>query len=405
MPTPTTRNHASAGAVRRGVGALLSCLALAAAALVGLPGQAGAAGSRSLLSDQQLLYPRVIRLSHSGSANGQVIATATSFPSGGAAGAVFASTDGGAKFSQVSTVPDTLAASTGLCCTTIYELPQQVGQLSAGTLLWAGSVGQNADNRRMSLRVWTSTDAGRSWSYLSTIATSPSTGGLWEPDFAIDGDGNLSAYYSDETHSGHSQVLVQSTSSDGVNWSAGRVIIAGPDSNDRPGMATVAELPSGAYLLTFEVCGLGGSNDCEVHWRTSTNAVGWGDASDLGPKLVATDGHYWTGDPTFAVTPSGRVVGTAQVQRNADGSPASGNGTTLWSAPIVGTGVQTGLGAVTEIASPYQVTAEPGVCPNYSTSLLPATDGSSVLQIATDYPNGDRNACRAYIGSGALANG
>lgn len=415
--SPTSRaDHRGPRRARRlgFAAALLAGVGLAATGPAGLglvdvgtgsAATASAAGTRAQLGEESLLYPRTVRLSHSGAANGRIIAIATSFPAGGPAGAVFSSDDGGATFGKISTVPDTVAAGSGLCCTTLYELPTAIGDLPAGTLLWAGAVGQDGgDGRRMSLRVWRSADQGGTWSYLSSIATSPSAGGLWEPELAVDGDGNLSAYYADETRPGRSQVLSQATTTDGIEWSAGRIIVQGPAGGNRPGMPIVEQLPNGAYLMTFEVCGLGAvPNDCEAHWRTSTNGVGWGDVDDLGPTLVTADGRYWTGDPNFAVTPGGRIVGTGQVQRNADGSPAAGNGSTLWSAPVVGTGVGTGLGEVTTVPGPFTVTAEPGVCPNYSSSLLPSTDGDSVLEVATDFgPGGE---CRAFFGSGALAGG
>ena len=62
----------------------------------------------------------------------------------------------------------------------LYELPQQVGSLPAGTLLWTAAVGKKTE--RMAARIYRSYDEGRSWSFLSEIrAANPA--GIWEPEF------------------------------------------------------------------------------------------------------------------------------------------------------------------------------------------------------------------------------
>ncbi|MFJ8934863.1 hypothetical protein ACIRL0_03990 [Streptomyces sp. NPDC102365] len=163
--------------------ALLSALvALLAALLTAQTGTAGAA-TGSVLRNDTGLYPRAIRLAHSGSANGRVLSSVVTFSGNNGLGAVYESTDSGGSFRQVGAVGDPEAAGgQGLCCSTLFELPRAIGGLPAGTLLWAASVGQDETNRRMALRVFKSDDVGRTWSFLSTIATAGSTGGLWEPE-------------------------------------------------------------------------------------------------------------------------------------------------------------------------------------------------------------------------------
>jgi hypothetical protein len=68
-----------------------------------------------------------------------------------------------APFRQIGEISDP-AFGSGLCCGTLYELPQQVGSLQAGTLLWAASVGKKTE--RMATRIYRSNDEGRSWSYI-----------------------------------------------------------------------------------------------------------------------------------------------------------------------------------------------------------------------------------------------
>lgn len=401
-PAAGRRHRAGAnsgrGAGHAGRRLLAAVVAVAATALglVALPDAADAANGR-VVSDETLLYPRAIRLQHSGAANGRIVAIATAFPNG-PAGAVFSSTDGGITFGPLGRVSDPVAASTGLCCTTLFELPEQIGSLPAGTLLWAGAVGQGPSERRMSLRVWRSADSGRTWTYLSAIATSPSNGGIWEPEFGIDAQGRLTATYADETRAGRSQVLSLATSTDAVSWTPGRIVVQGPSGNNRPGMPTVRRLPSGRYLMTYEVCGFGPvPNDCEIHYRTSPDGADWGDPNDLGPRLDLADGRFVTGTPTFVLTSTGRFLATAQVLRNRDGSVAADNGRSLLSAPVTATGI----GPVTTVPAPFAVNAAPGVCPNYSSSLVPSGDGGTVVMMATDLlPDG--TTCRAYTGRGLL---
>lgn len=72
----------------------LSCL------LISLTALTTSANQQTLISQNDLLYPRVIKLSHNADAskNGAIIATGTAFDSG-PQGAVFISNDNGENFS------------------------------------------------------------------------------------------------------------------------------------------------------------------------------------------------------------------------------------------------------------------------------------------------------------------
>src|SRR3954454_4138272 len=96
----------------------------------------GGAENGTRLMDTVALYPRVIRLAHSGPANGRIIAGVVTFGESGGIGAIFESTDSGRSFNRIGSISDPGAAR-GLCCSTLYELPRQVGDLAAGTLLWS----------------------------------------------------------------------------------------------------------------------------------------------------------------------------------------------------------------------------------------------------------------------------
>ncbi|WP_255952599.1 exo-alpha-sialidase [Streptomyces odontomachi] len=379
--------------------ALTALLLVLVAGLLSFHAPPASAASGTLLRDGTGLYPRAVRLEHSGADNGRILASVVTFDGNNGLGAVYESTDDGGSFRQVGTVGDPQAAGgRGLCCSTLFELPQQVGGLPAGTLLWAASVGQDTADRRMSIRVFASTDVGRSWSYLSTVATAPNDRGLWEPEFSVDAQGNLVCHYSDETDGTHSQKLVAARTSDGVTWTGHHDTVASALGSDRPGMAVVRKLPNGSYFMTYEICAAAGQYVCVVHYRTSADGWDWGDPTYLGIRPETADGKYFKHAPTVAWSPEpgnpqGKLFLVGQVMYNRDGTVASGSGRTIWTNSAGGTG------AWREVAAPVAVDSSTvDYCPNYSSALLPSADGTRVLEIATDYAG---TVCKPYFATGA----
>lgn len=375
--------------------ALVSALiALLATLLTAQSGTADAATGTALRNDTGL-YPRAVRLAHNAGANGRVLSSVVTFSGNNGLGAIYESTDSGASFRQVGTVSDPEAAGgQGLCCSTLFELPQRVGNLPAGTLLWSASVGQDETNRRMALRVFKSNDVGRTWSHLSTIATAGSTGGLWEPEFSVDASGQLVAHYSDETDPAHSQKLMAARTSNGLTWTGHRATVISPLATDRPGMAVVRKLGNGTYFMSYEICAAPGQYQCVVHYRTSADGWDWTSGPFLGHRPETADGKYFKHAPTVAWAPEagnplGRLFLIGQVLYNKDGTRAAGSGKTVWVNSAGGTGTWRGI--------PAPVTVESTVvdyCPNYSSALLPSADGSSLLEIATDWVGG---VCKPYF--------
>ena len=109
------------------------------------------AQAQTQLSADDAIYARARQLS-----NGEVLASVVAF-TGGNHIDLYASSNSGTSFSKVGSINDTEFA-TGLCCGTIFQLPRAVGTLPAGTILWAGSVGQDAANRRMKIKIYKSAD-------------------------------------------------------------------------------------------------------------------------------------------------------------------------------------------------------------------------------------------------------
>ena len=355
---------------------------------------------KTALSSNAALYARVLRLSHSGdpSKNGAVVVSVTAFPNGSNEEDIYSSSDG-VSFARIGAVQDA-DFSGGLCCGTLYELPSPVGTLAAGTLLWSGSVGQNSTTQPMQLKVYQSSDQGKTWTYLSNTATAvkiaSAGGGLWEPQFEIASDGALVCIYSDETQAGHSQVLHQIRSYDGIHWQDATFTVASTIQSDRPGMPVVVKLPSGSYFMSYELCGPAA---CTVFSRTSADGWNWGDATNMGSKVTSVTGQWFEHAPTSvwatsATSANGTLLLTGQLLYESSGALSSNSGGVVFANRTAdGSGSWTTMPAPVKISDAYD-----NYCPNYSSPLLPSVDGQSLLEFASDYAG---SICTMYYGSAA----
>lgn len=373
-------------------------------AIVALTCSCVALHAQTALSSSSALYARVVRLSHNADAslNGGIVASVTAFPSTGTEESIYASSNG-SSFTKIGAIKDA-DFNGGLCCGTLFELPQQVGTLPAGTLLWSGSVGQSSTTAAMQLKIYASQDQGKSWSYLSNCAKGTAVGttggGLWEPEFTVASDGALVCIYSDETVSGHSQLLRQVRSYDGITWQDAQYTVASSISSDRPGMAMITQLPSGLYFMSYELCGPAG---CAAYTRTSADGWNWGDATNVGRRVATADGLWLAHTPTNAWSPSaassnGTILLNGQMLYNSSGSVASGNGSVIFTNHSSdGSGSWEVMPAPIKISSAYD-----NYCPNYSSPLLPSADGQSVLEFASNYSG---SICTMYYASSAVLAG
>jgi len=332
------------------------------------------------LRDGTGLYPRLVRLQSSGAADGTLVASVLDFGPDGAIGRIFHSTDGGQSFAEVGQVLDGGTVA-GACCSTLIELPVQVGAMPPGTLLWTASVGQNGDGRRMTLPIWQSGDQGRTWRYLSTCRTAEGTGGIWEPEFSVTADNQLVCHYADENDPAHSQVLRESFSADGLTWSAPFPTVAPVNAGLRPGMANVRRVADGSFFMSYEICGTGNQYDCATHFRTSVDGANWGPPEDEGPLLTSETGQYFTHAQTLARIDAGtgptRLAMVGQQLREANGEISPGSGATVM--------ISDDGGPWRSVPAPVQVPSPPNApCPNYSSTLASTVDGATLVEIATD---------------------
>ncbi|OZM74366.1 hypothetical protein CFN78_04340 [Amycolatopsis antarctica] len=354
----------------------------------------GAMATGTPLRNGNGLYPRLIRLQNSGEANGNLVASVVDFDPNGGVGAIYRSTDNGASFTEIGSIHDP-GTPAGYCCSTLFELPRQVGAMPAGTLLWTASVGQDAPDRRMTLPIWQSPDQGVTWKYLSTCRTAENTGGIWEPELAVNNQGDLICHYADETDPAHSQQLRESFSADGLTWSAPFPTVAPPNGDLRPGMANVRQLGDGSYYMSYEICATGNQYDCATHFRTSADGADWGPPSDEGPRIFSDTGQYYTHAQTLARIDNGtgptRLAMVGQQLRDGNGEIAAGSGNTVM---INDNG---GAGPWRSIPAPVSVPSPPNApCPNYSSTLASTADGATLVEIATDL---DGPLCKPYFAS------
>lgn len=366
---------------------------IAVVALSLLPVTPAWAAEPKPLSGRESRYPHAIRLEH-GRHRGDILVSVNNRTQT----EIYRANRLGKTFRLVGKFTDDEAARSWMCCAHAYELPQRVGAMPAGTLLWGGSIGHKAQGN--ALRIWRSDDSGETWSYLSTCARSANGGGVWEPEFSVDAMGRLVCHFADESDwRKHSQVLARTVSTDGVNWSAKTYTVAVQPRGYRPGMAHVKRMPTGEYFMTYEVCGQRDQYFCEAFFRRSPDGWNWGDPAYYGDRLHSRDGRYFTHTPSITLAPNGtangRIVLTGQMLMDRTGKVDAGNGARLF------VNENGGSGEWYEVPAPVPVPlARDNNCPNYHPALVASLDGKSVVEFASDYlPDG---TCVTRYATGSL---
>jgi hypothetical protein len=276
-------------------------------------------------------YAKIVVLKHSGSANGTQLVTYDQLvlKNGVQVYPIYRSTNNGTSWTHVTDV-DPSAVFPALTRTAqpfLFEVTETTGNLTAGTILLTGMI-MPEDRSSSRLVVYKSTDQGTSWSYLSTIDTggpavydpSPTstTTTVWEPSFAIDANGGLVAYYSDERQkaNGVLQAVSYRRSTDGGQTWGSLVNVSAPtNQGDRPGMITVTELPNGRYMATFEVVNRPSQsqNTAPVYYKISEDGLNWGNANSIGTPIELADGRGIGSSPYVKWVPSGGPNGMVVV--------------------------------------------------------------------------------------------
>ena len=318
--------------------------------------------------DPGVMYARPITLHYNGTANGTMLTTFETYTNGTPYFPVYKSTNGGSTWSYLSQVDDTVNGYGMRWNPDLYELPAALGSLPAGTLIEAG-LSVPSSLASTTILLFDSTNQGASWSYLSTvavggeaIASDPYTP-VWEP-FLLMYDGSLIVYYSDQReNSTHSQLLDHQTSANGTTWSSVVDDVVYLAQAARPGMATVAEIAGGQWIMTYEYCGLV-SSGCPVYYKIASSPLDFGAAT--GEPITLNDGSSFADQPYVTWTPSGGADGTI----------------------VVSCGVQTALAVSTNDGATWKSEASnaPG---GYSRSLMMMPDGSTAMTLTGGFHNSD----------------
>ena len=200
----------------------------------------------------------------------------------------------------------------------IYELPAQLGEYPAGTLVYAsGSINYSI---RSEIWMWYSTDCGKTWKQTAKIAiggaVNPVPGwheqsGVWEP-FVWYEDGYLYCFYSDDSDKNHDQKLVYKRSKDGVNWSKLVDVCTFDDPDARPGMFVMTKMGNGEYFMVYEYVNDPDKPHAPVYYKTTKDITEWNPA-DKGTLIEDSKGAYPGSAPSCVWTPYGGECGTLVV--------------------------------------------------------------------------------------------
>ncbi|ELZ15464.1 glycosyl hydrolase BNR repeat-containing protein [Haloterrigena salina JCM 13891] len=348
------------------------------------------------------MYPRVVRLDCDGAEGETLLATFEQYGTGDDESGqpyfpLYRSEDGGRTWSRFSAIRDTQNGWGLRFQPTLFELPESIGPWSAGTILAAGNAIPE-DRSRTKIDVYASEDGGRNWSYVSTVATGgkavPRVGAtpVWEPEFAIDADGDLVCYFADERHreEGYNQLVGHRVSGDGGRtWGEETFDAAIPDGEQRPGMPVVTKLPDGRYAMVFEIVGpeYGGG----IFLKTSPDGRDWGDPADIGSPVRTEEGYQLTNGPYITWTPAGGDEGTVLVSgktlRDSDGNQAPGSGRTL-----LATTDFSEFDSWEAVSAPLRFEDAIDVgheTVGWTTPLLPSPDGDRLLQLTSTSVEGE----------------
>ena len=267
-------------------------------------------------------YAKIIALKNNGPANGTLLVTYDQlvWVNGVQVYPIYKSTDSGTTWSLVTNVipSNDFPTLTRTAEPFLFELPQAVGSLSAGTVLLAGMI-MPADKSSTRIVIYKSTNQGTSWSLLSTVDTggpavydpSPTstTTAIWEPSLNLDSSGNLVCYFSDERQKANNilQAVSYHRSTDGgLTWGTEVNVAAIPNQSDRPGMITVTKLPNGQYMAAYEVVNRPSQtlNTAVVYTKFSSDGVTW-TANGLGTAVQLSNGRGIGSSPYIKWFPAG----------------------------------------------------------------------------------------------------
>ena len=249
---------------------------------------------------------------------------------------IYESTDDGETWHFVANAQDSTGVDTELCSLHwqphLVEMPRTQHGIPAGTVFLSGSTLCRSDgggwgNQGMHLRLFTSSDLGRSWDFRSEYDESAMGAPIWEPYLLILDDGTFVEYYSLETFKaeGYNQLLGHKVSHDGgLTWGPLIWDTAFRGGVERPGMVVIDRLPDGRYITSYEA--VEGPVWGQVYVKFSDDGLDWGDPTDRGTPVRTMSGRYAASTPNvfwFPIGgPDGVVVTTFREAEGPANDPA-----------------------------------------------------------------------------------
>ncbi len=223
---------------------------------------------------------------------------------------IMESRDGGKNWEVIARPKETLSPGTGWAGSMahIYELPAQVGDMPAGTLIYSS----NSVNYEYSshIGVWKSNDCGKTWKEISIVARGGGLGaGVWEPVMFYDNE-YLYCFYSDDSNRQYDQRIVYKRSKDGIKWESVVEVCAFDNFEDRPGMPIITKMSNGEFFLVYEYVRPGHAS--KIYYKTTKDITNW-NPSDIGTLVQMTSGantYYLAAAPSCVWTPAGGECGT-----------------------------------------------------------------------------------------------
>lgn len=174
----------------------------------------------------------------------------------------------------------------------------------------------------MHLRLFGSTDLGKSWNYVSTFADAVEGLPVWEPYLLILDDGTFVEYYSDETHKArnYNQMLGHKISRDGgKTWGAEIFDVAIADGVDRPGMVLIDRVPQKGFVYVYE--DVSGPVQNLLYIKFSKDGMNWGNPADRGIPLKTDSGQFPMYTPSINWFPLGGPKGVLVATSRDVGGP------------------------------------------------------------------------------------
>lgn len=263
------------------------------------------------------MYPRAIEVITDKDGESKLLATFECYTFKQPSFPIYESVDKGKSWKLVGKVEDTMNGYGCRYQPHLYQLQSNCGKLNKGTILCAGNIIPD-DFSSTSLQIFSSTDYGKSWEYISEIINGgkaevdPSDGKrpVWEPFLIDDGNGVLFCFYSDEQYAethGYNQALLHKKSYDGgISWTEAKLDVAFPGGLLRPGMPVITKTGS-SYVMVYEIVN---QDRVPVYFRKSDSLDDWGELDFMGNPIVASNGEYLSGTPYVTWIPYGGEEGT-----------------------------------------------------------------------------------------------